>query len=133
MNFRRKIIGMAIIALGAFLLATVSPASLMLCKMAMANCPTRCAEPQKNVPKNSSYEAACSKDCCLTFNRSSSLAVAPELKNISEGKVKSLALLASQPFLISESVAFQAVKFHSLERFHPPAPHVYLMKSSFLI
>lgn len=133
MSFRRKSIKVAFLALGAFLLATVSPTALMLCKMAMEGCPARCAATQMETFQGSSVEADCAKDCCLTLKRSQSPTIASELKNVSDAKANHLVLFAFQSSLPSQSKSVQSFKLYSPQYFHPPAPELFLLKSSFLI
>ena len=134
MSFRRKSIKVVFFALGAFLLATVSPTALMLCKIAMEGCPARCAAAtQSETFQGSSVEADCAKDCCLTLKRSQSPAIASELKNVSDLKATHLVLFAFQSSLLSQSESVQSFKLYSPQYFHPPVPELFLLKSSFLI
>lgn len=134
MSFRRKSIKVVFLALGAFLLATVSPTALMLCKMAMEGCPARCAAAtQIETFQGSSVEADCAKDCCQTLKRSKGPAIASELRNVSDAKTNHLVLFAFQSSLLSQSEGVPSFKLYSPHYFHPPAPEVFLLKSSFLI
>lgn len=129
----RKSVKLVVLSVAAFLLLAASPASLMICQMEMANCPSCCGGGPSYISKNSSVEVTCSKDCCLTVNRSTNPAVPSELKNVFDGKTKGLVLITNQVFSIPQFANFEAFKFHSLKHFHPSGPEVYLLKSSWLI
>lgn len=134
MSSRRKSVIRALLAMGVFLLATVSPTALMLCKMAVEGCPARCAASmQMETSQGSSFEADCATDCCLTLKRSQPPAIASESRNVSDVKANHLVLFAFQSSLLSQSESVQSFKLFSPHYFHPPAPEVFLLKSSFLI
>lgn len=132
MSSGRKWVKLAL--LGVFLLATASPTALMLCKMAMEGCPSPCsASIQMETSQGPSFEADCATDCCLTLKRAQSPVIASELRNVPDAKANHLVLFAFQSSLLSQSEGVQSFKLFSPQHFHPPAPEVFLLKSSFLI